>query len=297
MIMSPVVPEDKNSIVDIESFPLKKGTAEGNTGIDIDSSLPWNEDDIIAYLKKINYGEYISTIWDCEDRAFWGVAHVRRRFSGCPIGIASGKAKIGGAEVQHAVIILWCPDEHGKISESSRYIYFDPDKNSPIDEASFTPELIVPFSVDKTRSKQKIPPLNGAGFEKPLEGVYFIWDYHHDWSIDINKVKQYVIEQENLKFSEKYKSGCEELAAGGQGSQEEVHKVMDKIAASSLWSKEDRALWAFAHVRRKFKGFPIGMALSNDDAVLILWENPSKSVYLHLKDGIITNFSPRLVWV
>jgi hypothetical protein len=292
------IPEDKNSSIDIEKFPLKKGTAVGNTGLDIDSSLPWNEGDVIAYLKRLDYGAYIPTIWDCEDRAFWGVAHVRHRFSGCPIGIASGKAKIGGEEVQHAVIILWCPDEHGKISESSRYIYFDPDKNSEIDKTSFTPELIVPFSVNKTKLKQKIPPLNDAGFEKPLDGVYFIWDYHHDWSFNINEVTQYVIGQEKLKFSEKYKSGCEEFAAGCQGHQEDVHKVMDKNAAKMFWSKEDRAFWAFAHVRRKFKGFPVGMALSNDDAVLILWEKPSsKWVYLHLNDGIIANFSPRLVWV
>ncbi|MDD4651362.1 MAG: hypothetical protein PHQ34_03940 [Methanothrix sp.] len=294
--MPPIVPEDENSTIDIESFPLKIGTAEGNTGLDINLSMPWNEDDIIAYLKIVDYGQYIPTIWDCEDRSFWGVAHVRHRFSGCPIGVASGKAKRNGKEVQHAVIILWCPDEHGKISESSRYIYFDPDTKGVISEASFTPELIVPFSVDKTRSKQTIPPLNGAGFEKPLNNVYFIFDYHHEWSFDINKIIQYVIEQEHLKFSEKYRSGCEELAVGGQGTQE-VHKVIDKIAASSLWSKEDRALWAFAHVRRKFKGFPIGMALSNDDAVLILWENPNKAVYLHPKDGIIANFNPRLVWV
>jgi hypothetical protein len=285
--------------VDIEVFPIDIGTSSGNTGLDVDQANPWNEGTILEYLNSLDYGEYQPEIWDCEDRAFWGATHVRHRFPGCAIGIASGKVQEG----DHAVIILWCPDKNGKISSSSKYIYYDPRKRSPIDEASFTAELFVPLPMESGGSEQLVPPLNGAAFNTPLEDVFFIWDYEHDWeSFKIQTVVSYIQEQEKLSFQEKYKSDCKEFASGSQVPSQDLHKIVDKNALKSYWDRRDRALWAFTHARRKFKGFPTGIALgkskrSNDDAVIVLWEDPSKWIYLHLDDGIINNFVPRIVWV
>ena len=301
----PIIREDEKSILDITSFPPGvRGTSEGNTGLDQGLSSPWYEGTILDYLSKLDYGQYNAPIWDCEDQAFWGVAHVRHRFPGCPIGIASGLAKQGSGQVQHALVILWCADKNGKISASSEYKYFDPRKGTEIDKADFKTELYVPFPVENKGSKQKVPPLNVSPFDTPMTGKYFIWDYVHDWeSFTAQNVKQYIIDDERLTFRHKYESGCEEFAPTGTPvNPSDLHKVMDMNAARIFWSREDRAVWAFAHARRKFKGFPIGIALGKsstveNDAVLVLWETPAKWFYLHLDKGIITDFVPRIVWV
>jgi hypothetical protein len=305
--------------LDIKKFPPGlTGTPKGNTGLDEGFihaySLGWVPEPgnttpkVLDYLASLDYGVYELPIWDCEDLAFWGVAHVRHRFPGCPIGIASGTAYRENQWVGHAVIILWDTDDKGNISKSSKYYFFDPDRiksGNPIlkEGTEFKMELVVPFPMGQTYSPQTIPPLDKSEFNKPLINYYFIWDKNHDWDIKAEDVFAYIAKNESKDILERYTQGCPEYA--NPQKQSETHRVPDMAVMKTYWQRDvDRALWAFAHARREFKGGPIGFAfgknsLSQNDAVIIAWKNANEYTYYHPKNGKITEaeFKPNVVWV
>ena len=103
------------------------GTGFGTNGLDTDNSIGKSYDinvDLMPHLGRLNYSAYISEYYDCEDRAIWGMAHLRRRFPGCRVGVASGIAPPGHpsfADKPHAVNVLWYYGNAG-----FEPLYFDP---------------------------------------------------------------------------------------------------------------------------------------------------------------------------
>jgi hypothetical protein len=304
---------------DITTFPPEtSGTYAGNTGLDEGSIEPyplgWNPEPgntrVLDYLASLDYGVYNPEIWDCEDRAFWGVAHARHKFPGLAIGVASGKRKRGGKEEDHAVIILWDTDDDGHISKSSKYYFYDPDliriksPKPPIleEETEFTLELIVPFPMSKTHSTQSIPPLDREEFKNPIENKHFIWDYKHNWSFKKNDVFAY-LKDSGQKVRERYGNGCPEFADPQR--KPETHKTNMTVLRTYWQNDIDSAAWAFTHARRQFMGCPIGFAYGRNnitqknDAALIMWEDPDNFTYFHLEEGILAekDFKPSIVWV
>ena len=72
----------------------------------------WSPEFVMQYIanQANGYGEYIESVWDCEDYAFLAAADVRRRFPGQAIGILLGIGRYGGENINgkgHAINILW----------------------------------------------------------------------------------------------------------------------------------------------------------------------------------------------
>jgi len=92
--------------------------------VPLDNIHQWafTEDRILEVLKNVDYGDYRSEYWDCDDRALKGMVLVHEYLKGCPCGIAIGE--IPGTGQPHTVVIYW--------TDSKTYKFFDPNSKGNV---------------------------------------------------------------------------------------------------------------------------------------------------------------------
>jgi hypothetical protein len=84
----------------------------------------------MTLLGSLDYGTRDGEFYDCEDRALWGIAHVRHWFPGVPVGLAAGDVHLGGAlEGAHACIVVWYLE-----GNETKHTYFDQERRQEIKE-------------------------------------------------------------------------------------------------------------------------------------------------------------------
>lgn len=262
----------------------------GTTGLDLDDEtsirgLDVNE--VKTYLDKLNFTPYINEYYDCEDRAFWGMVHVRQSFRGSAVGVISGK--MSGKD--HAMIILWHKVGNYWIPE-----YYDPEKGGLIKENELRPNktpfdelksiISVPTGPAKTPPCDLIDPLDGLLIYDEKRMIYR--------SSTIFNYLKYGL------YNKKKTYAC--------GEDHEVRIKKDKKRYKRDY---DLPLWAFAHCRRDFPGAPIGVAIGTcvdgeSDSVLILWHHENDQPddtknlvyrYWDLVEDETVQFKPTMIFV
>jgi hypothetical protein len=250
-----------------------------------------NPYEVLACLQECDYEPHKNDVYDCEDRAFWGIAHARRKFPGQPMAAAFGKARSGE---NHAVIVFW-----SKVGKD-KYVhhFFDPEgsRKGKTEKVAgggvnggklidnFDTKILVPFPMWRPESEtrkelEQQEPGDFEGFTyrsgaAVLDGSYTLFDY--------NSLKNIVDYLENF---------------GEQPS-------------SDFWRIEEKVLWAWVHARREFKGYAIGMAFGKylgakededpNHAFLVFWRKDKPYLYYDLKTGFPNNpdnFKPRTLIV
>ena len=222
---------------------------------------------ISGYLKGLNYDGHEDNKWDCEDRAYWGVAQTRCKFPGLPMAVALGKAKTEPIKGRnHAVILFWA-----KVGEDDhKPHYLDPDGklNKIVD---FDVRAILTFPVHRPNA-----PGGGRKDLKPFDQHPYIAKgaFLLDRTYDLSKVAEI---REFLGTI----VDCPQPSGG-----------LAKDKYEDYYLIEDKAFWAFIHARRHFwekdKGNPIGLGVAfgldkrkkKDGAVLVIWgENAGSQDY------------------
>lgn len=227
-------------MVELGDKPLER-TGSGTTGlktstaINLIDSFDINED-LIKFLESLNFGKYIPEFYDCEDRALWGMAHLRHMFPGAPIGVASGIAAEGPVEGQrHAVIILWNRASGGKIEPA----FWDPLPSH---------QGLVKFG--NVKSIFTFPPS-----DKPENTPLVTRSLNNKMLVyDEKRVVYPKGDIMNYLINAPYESECENAKA---------HSIPSPTIFKDHWSSHDKALWAFVHARRDFAGCPVGIAKGN----------------------------------
>jgi len=212
--------------------------SEMTTGLGVDKVEPNGPEvqEVIAEIGKLDIGnlKQIPNIWDCTERAIWCIAHIRRMFPGFAIGMVEGIASVGTiVNEAHAVLVLW-------------------DKN-------FEPTLCDPQQIGKTVTFSKIvritafpfasddqddtvEPIKAAHLPRLKDGQLVHFDSLY-WIYPTKTILDYL------------KKAIYEDECPSYFSHLTIHGDRDK------WKAADAAFWAYAHMRRKFPGCAIGVAL------------------------------------
>lgn len=273
-LTNPPVPKGCNSLADEDAFINYERKSK-----------------IIDYLKEIDYGDYEAEIYDCEDRAFWGIAHVRHMYPGFPIGMAQGKAQPPYYNNEdHALIILWY-----RIGRISKYTYFDQEsleEIAPSDgifgkDQEFL-DIVIGFPDDKT----------GKGF-KPLP-FPSLTQIKGRKSIGLDFVHEFYPKEDLIDYlvNQTYEKHCLGIAPDGKLMS---HGTMDPLNFDVYWKSnpDDKALWAYAHLKRKFLGAPVGLALGNKNStIFIIYKDNGKqqTVYWDF-NGEVKDFDAKLILI
>ena len=260
-----------------------------------DSMETYDVNTVIRYLDGLDFTNYISEYYDCEDRAFWGVAHARYRFPGLPIGVASGRTSQNHPMpgVDHAVIIMW------------QSVGEDKNKNAILKPVLYDPLPIPDRLVDNFATimsvigfpvGDKTPPIEGRKLV-PLNNTAIVFD------------EKRIIYPLHTKDGKGILDYLQNKTYNKECVDKEFHThAVGETTFKDLWMGYDEVLWAFAHVRRAYPGCPAGVAIGDKNkyglvtAALIVW---------HKKDGEIThsfwnpyrpknegfNFTPRRLFV
>jgi len=271
-----------DTIIKVPELPT---IGAGATGLNTGSIMhPYPIETVEDELKNLNFSNYIKVFHDCEDRAFWGFAHLRHRFPGIPVGVASGFAVEGPvsemADKSHAVILLWYR-ERGEL----KHVYWDPLPGYQ-GEVKFDPSIFITFPIGKS----EIPMVN------PVPTDY----YRINNNTIVFDERRMVYE---LRTGDK-KGLLDYLERGDYDTAcKESHEIFNKPDFPEKWRDYDRALWAFAHIRRDYAGCPVGVAIGNPGngksySAVILWD---KNLSVHYWDPITKKedpaFKPRIAFV
>jgi hypothetical protein len=270
----------------VKDNPTLSLAGAGATGLNTASVVmqPYALEDVKKELKKMDFGKYIKIFYDCEDRAFWGLAHLRHSFPGIPAGVVSGFAVEGPLadlpDKSHAVMILYYR-ERGKLN----YIYWDPLPEYQ-GEVKFDPIIFVTF------------PIGIEGEPMPIP----VPSYYHYINNDIVPFDQSRMVYELRRGDKKglldylergdYDKGCKES-----------HKVLfNENEFNNLWRDYDRALWAFAHIRRAYPGCMAGIAVGTPNggrsfSTVILWDKDLVNYYYDPWTTKEVKFTPKKVFV
>lgn len=209
--------------------------------------------DIIEYLKTLNFGldRQIDDIWDCSERALWGIVHARHKFPGCAIGLAEGK---NSKKENHAVIIIW-------ESDLKKYIYFDP--LSPQKNADFGSEVrIIAFPFNALESSEPVEII-GKSMSRIKDNNYVSWDAKYNiYPLTDAKNRNGVLDYLSTPLYDKY---CVDLPA---------HPSVNEADFKNYWKDLDRAFWSYMHVRRQYDGCAIGVAIGDPE--------PKKSHFVNI---------------
>jgi len=202
-------------------------------------------DKVIEYMREIDFGanKQKDNEWDCVDRAIWGIAHVRHRFPGCPVGMAEGLASVGTIVKQdHAVMVIWDKD--------FKYHYCDPIQLGK--EVTFhnKPTRIIALPFASEGENDTVEPFTKLNLPRLQNGNYVRWDTEYkiypETTNDRNGVKDYL-------WNEVYEKNCISLNA---------HTSVGDL---SYWKAADAAFWTYTHVRRTFPGCAIGVAFGKPE--------------------------------
>lgn len=253
--------------------------ADGSTGLWSNFVNPFPESEILKFLRGLDYGKRKEDVWDCEARAFYGIAKARCDLRGCPIGAAIGKAIEGNfvdkQKEFHTLIVFW----HHNTS-----VFFDPDDTlkRPV---QFEPHIVIPFPVfppnDPDAVRKDVPPFDNFTWIK--QGSLALNKKYH--LVDINQIN------ECLK--------------------NRIPKCPPSQKPIELRVSEDRAFWAFINARRDFAlnqsiSVPIGVAFGKategdatgeDHGVVVIWKSCNKPVFWDVDENKEVSFSPRIVIV
>jgi hypothetical protein len=256
-----------------------KPDADGTTGLRGYIS-PFPDSEIKNILTNADYGQYIPDIWDCEQRAFWGISQVRCKLYGCPIGAAIGKiqeASYSSSSEMHTLIIYW------KHLGGNNYqqVYFDPGLNR--ETTAFIPHIIIPFPVFRPSQPDIIRNEFLPFANNRIDSGYLALNTNYTFvkaDTIINRLK-------NLQDK------CKEP---------------DNPPIAYRFS-EDRALWASNHVRREFAfdkqggiSLPVGVAFgkvgSKDIGAIVIFNENDPAIFLDADNfQPISSFTPRIIIV
>jgi hypothetical protein len=260
-------PTDIFSTGNIDSCTTGLNLSKSNDG---KYSKIWFRDPnkIMDYLDTLTYEPFSlgnipedQDAWDCEDRAYWGIAHVRFKYPGFPIGVAEGKNDKGQ---DHAVIILW----YQKDDKSLDYLYYDPTKQVPskrrLGKNFGVPYRITAFPVAPKGQKEAVPPQLENDSKESIYGHHITLDDY--WFIYPLRTKD--------------KKGILDFLEGGLYNtlciDRNKHRT-DNDGEMRLWgTNTDYALWVLAHLRRHYPGCAVGVAIGQPvggkgKSVNVLW--------------------------
>jgi hypothetical protein len=254
-------------------------------------------ENVIDYLKSINYYPWQEEIWDCEKRALLGIAKLRCRFPGIPTGLAIGDPKYAfQGRGKHAIIILW----YFNGGKDYSFVYFDPDQtvNREIQPDEFTPDVIVPFPPYRPGETEKdMPPK----MTTPIKSASLVLDEGKHRFDKSGEIKSYL---KNYLKNNTYEQCREPADAATKADFENFRKK----------SSEDITFWAYIHTRRYFHKdadaatkiqCAIGVALGTakidgkpkSHAAIVIWEKPDELIYYDVaRDlGDKVEFTPRII--
>ena len=219
-----------------------------------------SEEKILEVLRNANYLHHdpkysnedklhVEDKWDCDDRAFVGVAAVRFWLPGCPVGIAVGHS----GNVQHAVVVYWFQDNNKKWIHK----YFEPwDKKEAVgfnDDKS-----IIAFPLFRQDFSQESTDSLGMGLLKKftrVENKSFCYDKGQDFS-RFDEIESFLKARNFGKLPE---------------------DTTFKDLRKDYYDPEDLLLWVRQEVRRRFIDSPIGVAFGIKNkspyATLVLWKS------------------------
>lgn len=272
--MSPVAnPIKAIGLTKDEDMPQGTGkqmetTGMGTTGLDTHESVMMmrNVDDVVTFLSGLDYGTYIEEYYDCEDRAFWAMAHARHRYPGFPIGVASGKATTGRfAGKEHAVVVLWY--EGGGLKTK----YWDPDGKTEIDPLS---DVMSITSYPIGYKEDTTPPVNEY---KRLNDEVLLFDPTR---------LIYPLKGDKGLLNYLKKMPYDDVCAAD-------HKIYAQKVFDRFWKSYDAALWAFIHVRRAYVGCPVGVAIGKPHTAVVIWYNENDQEDGDLKHMFWDPLNPR----
>lgn len=257
--------------------------------------------DVFNYLKTLNYAPLdpaTDDIWDCLERAIWGVAHARHRFPGSAMGVAEGTAKVGpAAGKDHAVVIVW---EKGLGS----FIYWDPlVPTQKLQPDEFGPVVRIeafPSGVGQGDIGAPPAPIE-EGMTRIGDGDYVCWKtsyklYPLTTDPKITGSRTGVLDYLN---GELYKIYCVDIKG---------HPVANAGDYGAYWGDWSRAYWSYIHVRRIYEGCAIGVAFGkpaagNSTVVNVLWHREGgdiKRLYFdpspEIRRDVTTSFTPRTIF-
>lgn len=218
-------------------------------------------------------------LWECTDRAYWGVSAVRCQCPGAPVAVAIGVAKERAVAGQdHAVIYFWYLDNN-----NWKPILFDPLYGEIQD---FETKVLIPFPIYRPGGgyglRKDLPPFEGIG---PINGGYISPSYDDYFVDNFGKITDII--------SNKTYISC------NMPTNQKEQDVFIQYR-----TREDRAFWAFTHIRSKFNANAVGFALGTgnvkgkiqDHAALVLWRDADTYEFWDVEKGIrSTNFNARFV--
>jgi len=305
MMNPPIEPDDTMTALTRLPGGVDISQPVGSTGLHTDPRriAKYNINDLERYLVNIDFTKHIPNYYDCEDRAFWGIAHLRHAFPGCPVGVASGYALEGPVASQsdkaHAVIILWYIE-----NDKFNYVFWDPLPGCQLEIKRFNSQIVIafPMGLNQPSSSDPAPlrtvPVSSRLLPNPQGIPIVIFD-------DKRMIYKFNTPDEKglldyLKKA-KYENECVDFSE---------HTIRDPTAfyeePNRKWRHYDQALWAFAHVRRSYPGCPVGLAINRHKepfSALVIWRPQGGVVYWNPdpdpnKRGIINdNDKPELILV
>ncbi len=264
---------------------------KSTTGMWREVIAPHNPDAVLNTLQDLTYDPYQTEYYDCEDRAFWGLAHIRSKFPAIPAAVAIGIAVDSPFTGQpHAVIAFWT-------FKNNKYEvnFYDPEvKNSDRakvgDLVKFDTKMVVSYPVYRPNfgfgHQEELPP-----FEKFVyTNGAMVLDRNYDL-IDPESSKKIMDYLGNKRY--------------GDSPTPDDPNLMGLFHTHRENIIEDRVLWAWVNARREFKRRAIGMAFGTtaldrfDYAVLVLWNEAGKPHLFDIDSGLVNpkNFTVRTVIV
>jgi hypothetical protein len=230
---------------------------------------------LVNEMKNSVFTRHEPGIWECFDRAFWGISVVRCKCPGAPVGIAYGNALEGPVSAlpdpRHAVIYYW----HW-MNNTYTLAKFDPQIGN-VD--NFDLKAFVGFPIcrpnynigGKSIGKcELLPP-----FDSTIgEGQILIYNnFEDDPGYDVTKFG---------KIMSDLGAGSYSLCARPATSKEGDIYTKKRF-------REDRAFWVFNQLRSKYNRAAVGFAwgtktrepdaLSKDTAVVVVWSSPEDYIY------------------
>lgn len=262
---------------------------KGTTGMwynQIEHYTKYGNNGIIPNLKGINYGTYQTNFWDCDSKAYYGIANARCKMPGVAIGLAAGKALYEEMKGKgnHSIIIAWAKNGGGEYT----HFYYDPADNvhREIRPDEFVPDFIVPFPtywpIGYPNERKDIPPFN-------------------NWALaGTSKNPGYIMLNPNY----------------GVGQSQGILNYLANLpkcpnSEADLFSREDEAFWAYMQARHEIDcpngqpanrsvpsaiGFALGEANSEDQAAVVVWTAKNDAIFWSAKNrAAFPSFKPRLI--